>query len=227
MGAIGFIQPNLALRIISGVVISALSFFAVYTGGLLFFLYVLFFGCVALYEWLQLSFDTKRPALYAFIGIVYIAVSFGACMLTRFHFPVQYILVFFFAVAFSDMGAYAFGKVIGGPKLAKSISPKKTWAGFFGALFMPALICALFAGYAFSFYHIGMVALFFGLGAVLGALGQVGDLFASSLKRQAGAKDSGTLIPGHGGVLDRMDAMMLAIPVYFLFMLGFSHGLFF
>lgn len=220
------LNQQLIKRIISGLVISLLSFYIVYTGGYLFILYVILAALIALYEWIQLAFQTKRAAAYIFIGLVYIALSFGACILVREFYPVQYLLVFFFFVAFSDMGGYLFGRMIGGPKLLEAVSPKKTWAGFGGALILPALIGILFAWYEFE-SDIEFFILFGVLGCVLGLVGQAGDLFVSYIKRQAGAKDAGGIIPGHGGVLDRIDAMMLAMPVFFLFMIGFKNGFFF
>ena len=212
------IKPKLLKRILSGVIISALSFYVVFTGGWLFLLYVAFAAAGALYEWMGLALKTPQAGRTLFIGIVYIAISFGMCVLLRFDYPVQYLLAFFFMVAFSDMGAYLFGKVIGGPKMASAVSPNKTWAGLVGACVMPALIGFVFGAFIGTGDSV-MPFVFAVLGGVLGLTGQAGDLLISSLKRQAGAKDAGGIIPGHGGVLDRLDAMMLAMPVYYLFLI--------
>lgn len=210
---------KLMKRTLSGIVLSAVSFYVVYTGGLLFVAYVSFFAFVALYEWAQLSFKTARRKYNLFFGLLYIALTFGCCVALRMYYPVQYIIAFFFMVAFSDMGAYLFGKVIGGAKMAQTLSPKKTWAGFCGALFSGALIGFIFALFNFN-YQLMPVLYFVFVGLLLGFVGQAGDLIVSSLKRKAGAKDTGNIIPGHGGVLDRVDAMMLATPVYLGLMKG-------
>lgn len=125
----------------------------------------------------------------------------------------------------SDIGAYVFGKTIGGPKMAADISPNKTWAGLAGAIICPFLLCLLFFIFvSHTITSLGvdiMVALIAGI--IMGVVGQAGDLIISVLKRRAGAKDSGQLIPGHGGVLDRIDAMMLTAPVFLLIVSKFSH----
>lgn len=104
----------------------------------------------------------------------------------------------------ADTLAYVFGRLIGGPKLAPRISPKKTWAGLLGAVVgagLVGLLGSMLTGLAPA--PAATVA-----GGVAGAIGQAGDLAESAVKRRFGVKDSGTLIPGHGGVLDRVDALM-------------------
>lgn len=112
----------------------------------------------------------------------------------------------------ADTFAYFAGSRIGGPKLAPSISPGKTWAGFCGGLAGALLIClpALpLLGLAWS-----QLPALLALALVVALASVVGDLVESLVKRQAGAKDSGTLIPGHGGVMDRIDSVVAALPVF-------------
>ena len=104
-----------------------------------------------------------------------------------------------------DIFAYVAGKSIGGPKLAPAISPNKTWAGLLGGAFGSMLAGAAFAPYVGR--EVLGLAIVSGL---LGAFSQVGDLFESAVKRRFGVKDSGTLIPGHGGILDRVDGLVFA-----------------
>jgi phosphatidate cytidylyltransferase len=106
----------------------------------------------------------------------------------------------------SDVGAYLTGSLIGGPRLAPRISPKKTWSGFAGGLVFACLAGAIMTS------ALGLSD-FFGISVASVAVGlcaQVGDLFESWVKRAFGVKDSGALIPGHGGLLDRIDALMVA-----------------
>jgi len=106
----------------------------------------------------------------------------------------------------TDTGAYLVGRIVGGPKLAPRISPKKTWSGLLGGALAAAavgLATAMVSGMG------GALALALS-SAVLALLSQVGDLIESRLKRRAGVKDSGTLIPGHGGLLDRVDGLLAA-----------------
>jgi len=110
----------------------------------------------------------------------------------------------------TDIGAYFAGRIIGGPKLAVLVSPNKTWAGAIGGLCV-----ALLAVYAFGQFvgQHGFVGARLSMAAGASVASQVGDLFESALKRRFGKKDSGTLIPGHGGLLDRLDGLVFAAPV--------------
>ncbi|MDP6952500.1 MAG: phosphatidate cytidylyltransferase, partial [Alphaproteobacteria bacterium] len=115
----------------------------------------------------------------------------------------------------TDSGAYAFGRLIGGPRLAPRVSPGKTWAGLFGGMLSAAIV-----GFGIASYYALGVAIMAGLVAAgLAALAQAGDLFESWLKRRRGMKDAGNLIPGHGGLLDRVDGMMTATPALALLLL--------
>ena len=111
-----------------------------------------------------------------------------------------------------DSGAYFFGKAIGGPKMAPKISPKKTWAGLFGGIFLSGVW-----GFALA-YFLKMTAVLeiATVSAVLGGVSQMGDLAESAIKRYLGVKDSSNLIPGHGGVYDRIDAILLLAPIALL-----------
>lgn len=117
-----------------------------------------------------------------------------------------------FLVWAADTFAYFTGSRIGGPKLIPSISPGKTWAGFWGGLAGALLICIA----ALPLLGLGWAALpwLLALGLVTALASVVGDLFESLIKRHSGAKDSGDLIPGHGGVMDRIDSIVAAVPVF-------------
>jgi phosphatidate cytidylyltransferase len=113
----------------------------------------------------------------------------------------------------TDIGAYAAGRTIGGPKLAPRISPKKTWAGLIGGMVTAAVVglgVALVAGAR-------QPSLAVPAALVLAVVSQAGDLFESAIKRRYDVKDSGHLIPGHGGLLDRVDGLMAAAPAFALF----------
>ena len=116
-------------------------------------------------------------------------------------------IVFLFAIVWStDIAAYFVGRLVGGPKLLPRVSPKKTWSGALGGLasaMLAAVLLAKLAGLA------GPLRLAL-LAAVLSCLAQAGDLFESLLKRKFGAKDSSHLIPGHGGLMDRLDGFVFA-----------------
>jgi phosphatidate cytidylyltransferase len=121
----------------------------------------------------------------------------------------------------SDIGAYLIGRLLGGPKLAPAISPGKTWSGAIGGLASAALAgLAVAAGFSaeLSAPHV------IGVGLGLGIISQAGDLLESALKRHFGVKDSGRIIPGHGGLLDRLDALLAVAPVAALLALNVGRG---
>lgn len=126
-------------------------------------------------------------------------------------------------VALSDTGAYMAGRLFGGPKLAPRISPAKTWSGSVGGL-----CCAVVAGMLIAALLPGAQPGAVWRGAVFGGLvaiaAQMGDLAESALKRARGVKDSGTILPGHGGLLDRFDGLLVAAPMAALLSLGAAGG---
>ena len=126
------------------------------------------------------------------------------------------ILIVFWTLALvwaTDIGAYFSGRAIGGPKLAPSLSPNKTWAGLIGGV-------ALTLGISFYLHAYWDLPFYLVILSVpLAVLAQMGDLFESWLKRKAGAKDSGTVFPGHGGVMDRLDGLIPVAPIVALIML--------
>ena len=142
-------------------------------------------------------------------GIVYVAVPILSLLLLRQQKDIGliYTLWTLALVWACDIGAYFAGRAIGGPKLAPAISPNKTWAGLIGGM----AAATLFALAMHRFYGLGWAAVI--ATPFLAFLAQGGDLFESWLKRRAGAKDSGTLLPGHGGVLDRLDGVVPVAPV--------------
>jgi phosphatidate cytidylyltransferase len=132
------------------------------------------------------------------------------------------VLGIFLIVWAADTGALLFGKLIGGPKFMPALSPNKTWAGFIGGVVTPAAIAA---GYIAILHGNPLAAALFG--AAMAAVGHAGDLFESMLKRRAGRKDTGSLIPGHGGVLDRIDSILFVAPVAAALLMGLHVDLLF
>lgn len=121
----------------------------------------------------------------------------------------------------TDTGGYVAGRAVGGPKLMPRVSPNKTWAGLVGAATAAGTISAIVV---VGVFH-GEAAIGFLIGAATGVVAQGGDLFESWLKRRHGIKDSGELIPGHGGLLDRIDGLVAAAPVFSLFQVTFGKAL--
>ena len=129
------------------------------------------------------------------------------------------VTVLIVAVALTDCGAYFVGKAIGKHKLAPVVSPNKTWEGSVGGFVLTgagmAVLWWMREGLEWTSYPDWAVWKYFVMGAVLSIASQIGDLTESALKRDAGVKDSGKLLPGHGGVLDRCDGYLFAAPVLF------------
>ena len=146
-------------------------------------------------------------------GAIYVSLPVLALLMLR-EAP-QGLLLAFWAMALvwaTDIGAYFAGRTIGGPKLAPSISPNKTWAGLCGGVLAAALFGAVMN-------HFGLGWRLAALTPLLAVLAQIGDLYESHLKRRAGVKDSGNILPGHGGFLDRLDGLVPVAPLAALFAL--------
>jgi phosphatidate cytidylyltransferase len=131
------------------------------------------------------------------------------------------VIVLLLIVWASDIGAYAAGRAIGGPRLAPAISPGKTWSGAVGGLAAAAATGCAAAAFLDNGAPSWRPAVF---ALLIGAIGQGGDLFESQLKRHFGVKDSGRMIPGHGGLLDRLDAVLTAAPAAALLALTLGRG---
>jgi phosphatidate cytidylyltransferase len=152
-------------------------------------------------------------------GFLYAAAAEIASVLVRFD-PVRGFAALMFVllvVWVTDSGGYFAGRGIGGPKLWPKVSPKKTWAGAAGG-FAASLVVAI----GFAVFGLGNTGPLLMLGAVLSVVSQLGDLFESAVKRRFGVKDSSHIIPGHGGLMDRLDGFVAAVVVAALF--GFLRG---
>ena len=155
-----------------------------------------------------------RSTAAAVFPIAYIGLPLGALAAVRLSGGREALLLMIVTIVISDSAQYYTGRAFGKRPLAPAISPKKTREGAFGGMLFGTL--AFLVGARFVFPQ-APGALLLIVGATVAALGIVGDLFESLLKRSAGVKDSGTLIPGHGGVLDRIDSWLFAAPVYYVF----------
>ena len=186
-----------------------------------FFLFVL--GLAALTLW------TKRPLVEALpaAGIsssALLLVAFPLSFAVRLHglgHDGPWLLLFALAITWAnDTVAYFVGRAIGKHPLAPALSPKKTWEGA-----VAGVVASLLVGWLFSLWLKAPVPHLLAMAALGNVAGQVGDLLESAYKRSAGVKDSGGLLPGHGGVLDRIDALILAIPVvWYYWTLVYSPG---
>lgn len=160
----------------------------------------------------------KSRLLRLLFGVLTIVPFFwGMIVLRNWHYETNHytgalwLLYVMLLVWSADSGAYIFGKMFGKHKLAPKVSPGKTWQGFFGGLLTSAAIAWLFGYLA----HLNVALSVLLTCSIVAALASVlGDLTESMFKREAGIKDSGNLIPGHGGILDRIDSLTAAVPVF-------------
>ena len=177
---------------------------------------------LALISALLVRFGNAVSSKWSYLGICYVGFPALAFTLLRNdpEFGFAAILWIFLIVWAADSLAYFAGRTIGGPKLAPLISPKKTWAGLGGAVAGSTLVSSIFA-HTFQLNSILALAI---LAGCLAVVEQAGDLFESSLKRFHGVKDSGALIPGHGGVIDRVDGLIVVAVAAALIGLLHSQG---
>ena len=190
------------MRTVSGAALAVLGLGSIWLGGFVWLVCIALVGAGMAAEWLILC--RRCPGL-RWVGLAYIAPALLALLWLR-GLPGGLRWVgFLAAVVWSgDTGAYLIGRLVGGPRLAPRISPGKTWSGAAGGT-----ACAVLVGVAAASGH--AAAALPALGLSLAA--QAGDLLESALKRHFGVKDSGRLIPGHGGLLDRLDGVLTAAPL--------------
>lgn len=191
------ISTELKQRIISAavllVIVIALTLWSIES----FALMCLIGGAILISEWHQLT--RARGVLWLPIGTLYVASAVAALIYLRSE-NLNILLAVFVIVWVGDSAAYIVGKRFGRHKIAPTISPGKSWEGLAGSVIASAAVAAYLGSMAPIPHAV--------LGAVFALLGLGGDLFESALKRRAGVKDSGTLIPGHGGLFDRVDALL-------------------
>ena len=207
-------RSDLGIRTISGVVMMGIAIAAIWFGGYAFMALVLLVGLGVYWEFSRLvvGFTESRASRVAWLlgGLIYVGLACFTLLLFSAPFFGKIVTVILIAgVVGTDVGAYFFGKAIGGPKIAPKISPSKTWSGLAGGMLGAGLLM-IAAQKAFNLDYTFVYSPSFTLaaGAALAAVAQAGDFFESWMKRRAGVKDSGRLIPGHGGLFDRADGLI-------------------
>jgi phosphatidate cytidylyltransferase len=197
---------GLLLRVVSAVVLGPLLLAAVWYGFPWIDLVAALCAPIMIGEWFRLT--RGRPAALG-LAVLYSIAALLALLWLR-HQPTygrETILWILACVWATDIGAYFIGSLAGGAKLAPSISPSKTWSGLVGGMCFSAVASAA-CGLVFDAGETVMLAV---IGIAIAAVAQGGDLLESAAKRRAGVKDSGSLIPGHGGVLDRIDGLIAVL----------------
>jgi phosphatidate cytidylyltransferase len=185
-------------RVISAAILAPIVLFIVYVGTPFFEIMISLAALIMAQEWRKVC---KNRILWLIIGLFYISLPCLALLSLRANptFGKEILFWLLSIVWAADTGAYIFGRLIGGLKLAPVISPNKTWAGFIGGIILASIFGSLIALLLMLEASITMLA----LSAFIGALSQIGDLVESWFKRYFEVKDTGNIIPGHGGLLDR------------------------
>ena len=166
-------------------------------------------GCMGLSLWLLLN-----QKIAWVLGILIMLAAFSLIKIFAHPMSFKFIAFAILAIVTTDIGAYFGGRYFGGPKLASKISPAKTWSGAVCGILAAGGI-AILAGTFFQFHFIIAVI----AGIFIAIFSIIGDLFESGFKRHYAVKDSGNILPGHGGLLDRFDGFLIALPCFYIFLL--------
>ena len=201
-------------RSLSSIILLLLTFFCIIKGSYLFIILLIAIFLISSLEWHNMS--KQKP--YYFFGFIYLFFSLFAVYKLRFDFTNEASLFLLITIIciLTDIGGFIFGKAFKGPKLTK-YSPNKTYSGLFGSFFLSFSIIPI--NFFFSFLNdINLITLMI-FTLIVSAISQLGDIFISYFKRSSNIKDTGKIIPGHGGLLDRIDGMIFAFPIAYLMIL--------
>jgi len=209
-------KNELNKRLISSLIIIPLTFFFIIKGSYPFniFLFVCLF--ISFYEWYLMSKRLK----YHLFGYILLCISFYSVFSLRNHFGDESLALFLFVLLiciFTDLGGYVFGNIFKGPKIT-SISPNKTYSGMIGGYFCSFTIILFVFVYSKLLFDVSFkwsIETFIYV-FLISTVSQVGDLIISYFKRLSKIKDTGKIIPGHGGILDRIDGMIFAFPFSYI-----------
>ncbi len=212
---------ELQKRLISSIILIPIVLFFIVKGEYFFDFFILICFLISIYE---LQFLSKNKILKIF-GVIFLFISFYSAHYVRneMYGEYSYFLLILFICIFTDIGGYTFGKIFKGPKLTK-ISPKKTYSGVIGGYFFAIIFVTIFLNFAdnvstateirLSIKELSINNFIFTI--VISTVSQFGDIIISYFKRKSKIKDTGKIIPGHGGLLDRIDGMIFAFPTSYL-----------
>ncbi len=208
------INKELTKRILSSFILIPLALFFILEGSFLFIFFIIVCLLITSYEWHKMS--SKKS--YYLLGIFFLIFSFYSAYEIRVSIfgNYDYFIIIFLICISTDVGGYVFGKTFKGPKLTK-ISPKKTYSGVIGGYLLSIIILNLvFKSNYFLTKPMEIKSEIFILILLISTVSQLGDIIISYFKRLSKIKDTGKIIPGHGGLLDRVDGMIFAYPFAYL-----------
>lgn len=204
---------DLKTRVISAVILGVVAFLCIFFGSFLMLIMMSAFAYVGLKEWMDLpksrNFSDSTKRKWFGFGVLYVGWAVVGLLLIRYSDDLGYAATIWLITITigTDIGAYFAGRFIGGAKVAPSISPNKTWAGVGGGIVGSIILSSFFlitAGVPLSSSIVKLVLVF-------SIIGQCGDFFESYIKRRFEVKDTGSFLPGHGGLLDRVDGQIFII----------------
>ena len=205
-------SSELIKRIFSSIILLPILIYIILKGSVYFNILLLTCFLISIYEWNNIA-KKKNTKFY---GLFFLIISFYSIYKLRNEFYGEYNLLFFALVVCisTDLGGYIFGKIFKGPKLTK-ISPQKTYSGVIGSFITCYLFSINYYYYFKNFFSNNSVIEISIIIIVLSSVSQLGDLIISYYKRNSNLKDTGKLIPGHGGILDRIDGMIFVFPFFY------------
>ena len=212
-------KDEIIKRILSSIILIPTVLFFIIKGSFLFNFFIFICFLITTYEWLKLS----KNNLLKLFGTIFIVISFYSIFNIRNEFDRDYfhlLLVVIICVS-TDIGGYVFGNIFKGPKLTK-ISPKKTYSGVIGSFLLSLIFTNLFLDFLSNVETFEFTKEMFLFILLVSLVSQIGDIIISYFKRKSKIKDTGTIIPGHGGILDRIDGMIFALPFAYVFFLNFN-----
>ncbi len=213
---------ELIKRIFSSLMLIPIALFFIMKGSFLFNFFIIICFLVTSYEWHKMS--SKKP--YNLMGLLFLIISFYSAYKIRTTMDGDYIyfIIILLICISTDIGGYIFGKIFKGPKLTK-ISPKKTYSGVIGGYLFSIIILNLWFSSNLFIRPQELNSDVFIVILIISTVSQVGDIIISYFKRLSKIKDTGKIIPGHGGLLDRIDGMIFAFPfAYIIFKINiFQH----
>ena len=195
-------------RVLSSIILIPIALFFIIKGSFLFIFFLLICFFITSFEWYKMTKNNN----YFLFGLIFLILSFLSTFLLRNIFLNDFILVILICAS-SDVGGFAFGKIFKGPKLSK-ISPNKTYSGMIGSFFLSIISAFLYTNYYGLIYWTDNLLLITVI--LISSVSQIGDLTVSYFKRISKIKHTGKILPGHGGLLDRIDGMIFAIPFAFI-----------
>ena len=201
-------------RILSSLILIPIAIFFIIQGSPFFTFFLIILFLATSYEWFKMN---NKNSLLKLLGITFLLFSFYATFEIREQNSFKFFLFIVTICVFTDIGGYIFGKIFKGPKLTK-ISPKKTYAGVIGSFLLSLIAGLIFVNYLDDVPTITNADSLTLLLPILSIslISQIGDLIISYFKRKAKLKDTGKILPGHGGVLDRIDGLVFVMPIIYL-----------